>query len=41
MTTSFFLSRNVRLKPAHANQPVLAVGGEVVTSDDLDEFIRG
>jgi hypothetical protein len=41
MTTSFFLSRSVRLKPAHEHQPVLAVGGEQVTEDDLYEFIRG
>ena len=41
MTTSFFLSRNVRLRPAHAHQPVLAVGGEAVTEEDLEEFVRG
>ena len=41
MTTSFFFSRSVRLKPAHDHQPVLAVGGEKVTEDDLYEFVRG
>jgi hypothetical protein len=41
MTTSFFFSRTVKLKPAHAVQPVLAVGGEVVPEDDLQEFVRG
>lgn len=41
MTTSFFLSRDVRLKPAHARQPVLAVGGEVVSDEALAEFVRG
>jgi hypothetical protein len=41
MTTSFFLSRNMRLRPAHDCQPVLAVGGEHVTEEDLQEFVRG
>jgi hypothetical protein len=41
MTTSFFFSRNVKLKPAHAVQPVLAIGGEVIPEDDLSEFVRG
>lgn len=41
MTTSFFFSRNVKLKPAHAIQPTLAVGGEVVTEDDLKDYIKG
>lgn len=41
MTTSFFLSRNIRLRPAHACQPVLAVGGEQVSEEELSEFVRG
>lgn len=41
MTTSFFLSRSIRLKPAHACQPVLAVGGEKVSEKELSEFIQG
>jgi hypothetical protein len=41
MTTSFFFSRNVRLKSAHDRQPVLAVGGEPVTDEDLQDFVRG
>lgn len=41
MTTSFFLSRNIRLKPANPCQPVLAVGGEKVTEEELSEFVRG
>jgi hypothetical protein len=35
MTTSFFFSRNVKLKPAHDRQPVLAVGGERISDNDL------
>ena len=41
MTTSFFFSRTVKLKPAHDRQPVLAVGGEVVPEEELQEFVRG
>jgi hypothetical protein len=40
-TTSFFFSRSVRLRPAHDRQPVLAVGGERVPEEDLQEFVRG
>jgi hypothetical protein len=35
MTTSFLFSRSVKLKPAHERQPMLAVGGEHLTDDDL------
>ena len=41
MTTSFFLSRNIRLKPAHDRQPMLAVGGEVISEEDLSVYVRG
>ncbi len=41
MTTSFFFSRNVKLKPAHDRQPILAVGGEHVTEDDLSVYVQG
>jgi len=40
MTTSFFFSRSVKLKPAHGEQPVLAVGGEHLSDDDLS-LVRG
>ena len=40
MTTSFFFSRTVKLKPAHPDQPVLAVGGEHISDDDLS-LVRG
>ncbi|MDB5322401.1 MAG: hypothetical protein JWN40_4032 [Phycisphaerales bacterium] len=40
MTTSFFFSRSVKLKPAHDHQPVLAVGGQHISEDDLS-LVRG
>jgi hypothetical protein len=40
MTTTFFFSRSVKLKPAHERQPMLAVGGEHLTDDDLS-LVRG
>ena len=39
--TSFYFTRNVKLKPAHAVQPVLGIGGEMLSEKELAEWIQG
>jgi hypothetical protein len=39
--TSFYFTRNVRLKPAHERQPNYVPGSDVITDKDLNEWIQG
>jgi hypothetical protein len=40
-TTSFYFTRNVKLKPAHERQPQYGRGAEIISDKDLNEWMQG